>query len=305
MSGPPDSSNHVPTWIFVLLTAIGVPPTVYFALITQHPWLVLLYPLAIGLIYIWQKEFQDSFVKAVAGYIKTVIYFPSRWTYQKYYGNQLRNLYGSVEVLRLDPSLELGLVSLNLEQIFIEPTFVSVALPKEFRSDKNPIWYYLAPKRDSKPLVILGGVGTGKSTLLQYMALTLVDRKKRLEWEVPYKLPFHLSLGLGEFIDKLKKTEKLSLVDAIEVAIEEEGWRQPPSEWVDRRLKNGNCLILLDGLDEVADSGTRQHVVRWIQRQIDTSDNNRFVITSRPFSYHNNPLERVSLTEKAVARNQI
>lgn len=30
---------------------------------------------------------------------------------------------------------------------------------------------------------------------------------------------------------------------------------KPPQNWFEERLKNGNCLILLDGLDEMAAAG--------------------------------------------------
>jgi hypothetical protein len=292
-----DPSNHLLAWIIVLLAAIGVPPVVYFdfaQLITQHPLealvLFLLYELAIIFIatvkLVWRAEFQNSFVKAVAGSVRTVIYFPSRWIYQKYYCNHLRKVYGSDEVRWLSSSGLEEQRQLKLEQVFIEPAI-------DLKDPSNRIQYYLASERYSKPLVLLGEVGIGKSTLLHYIALSLVDRKKRLEWRVSYELPFYLSLGLGAFIDKLKENKDLSLAEALEVAMRDKGWRQAPSEWIERRLKKGRCLILLDGLDEVADAGIRQQVVTWIQHQIDSDNEHGFVITSRPLSYRESPLERV------------
>ena len=39
----------------------------------------------------------------------------------------------------------------------------------------------------------------------------------------------------------------------------------PPSGWLEKQLETGKCLILLDGLDEVADAQTRKQVVTWAE----------------------------------------
>lgn len=54
-------------------------------------------------------------------------------------------------------------------------------------------------------------------------------------------------------------------------------------------LKNGNCLILLDGLDEIVSADDRMIVVRQIEDFVRRHDDasNRFVITSRIAGYRN------------------
>jgi len=65
-----------------------------------------------------------------------------------------------------------------------------------------------------------------------------------------------------------------------------------PIGWIEHRLARGQCLILLDGLDEVADPQSRQQMVVWVKQQMDTYGNNRFLLTSRPFGYISNPLQQ-------------
>jgi NACHT domain len=313
-SPSPTPSNPLPLWI-LLLMAVGVPSAVvvpFATFITQHPWsalgLFLLYESVIVFVaivrLIW-REFQNDFVKAAANWFRSRIEYP--WGYQRYYNNHLSHVHGDVKLSLPVPS------PLKLDRIFVEPTFVpepsdkissnAIAPPKEFRSDQNSIWHYLAPEKEPHSLLILGGAGMGKSILLQFIALTLVNRKKRLEFNVSYKLVFLLSLR--KFSEELKRNEKLSLVDAIETEISQ-GWRPPPSGWVERRLKKECGLILLDGLDEVADSDIRQQVVRWVQSQMDTYDKNRFVITSRPLSHRDNPVKAViSLEIQGFTNKQI
>lgn len=66
---------------------------------------------------------------------------------------------------------------------------------------------------------------------------------------------------------------------------------------VKRQLDKGNSLILLDGLDEVADANNHEQVVKWIQNQMIKYTRNRFVVSSRPFGYRDNPLSGVMVLE--------
>ncbi|NUS45875.1 MAG: NACHT domain-containing protein, partial [Mycobacteriaceae bacterium] len=60
---------------------------------------------------------------------------------------------------------------------------------------------------------------------------------------------------------------------------------QPPAGWFGQRLLRGECVVLFDGLDEVADPDQRATVTTWIGAQIDAYSTNRFVVTSRPHGY--------------------
>ena len=69
----------------------------------------------------------------------------------------------------------------------------------------------------------------------------------------------------------------------------------PPADWFAGQLKKGKCLILLDGLDEVADPDLRKAVVAWVETQMAAHAPNRFMVTSRPHGYHGNPLSGVAV----------
>lgn len=56
-----------------------------------------------------------------------------------------------------------------------------------------------------------------------------------------------------------------------------------PSGWWERQVDRGRCLILLDGLDEVARDDARLAVADWVERQIMAYPGNHFVLTSRPY----------------------
>jgi len=110
------------------------------------------------------------------------------------------------------------------------------------------------------------------------------------EWSLPLFLP------LREHSSLLKDHPDYSLVEAANIQIGK--WKQAiPPEWIERLLQKGRCLVLLDGLDEIANTGQRQQMVDWVQHQMLAYPKNRFVITSRPLGYRSNPLDRVAVLE--------
>jgi predicted NACHT family NTPase len=127
------------------------------------------------------------------------------------------------------------------------------------------------------------------------MALTLVDHKKRRQTsKSPYTLPF--LLFLREYVDTLKESPTFSLADAVQAQVSKWG-RPAPVGWIERCLTRGRCLILLDGLDEVANLETRRQMVRWVEHQMVAYGDNRFIVTSHPFDYRSNPLSGVTVLE--------
>lgn len=54
--------------------------------------------------------------------------------------------------------------------------------------------------------------------------------------------------------------------------------------WMRQELKAQNCLILLDGLDEVPED-QRDKLSRWAYRQMQEYDS-FFILTSRPHGYN-------------------
>jgi predicted NACHT family NTPase len=58
-----------------------------------------------------------------------------------------------------------------------------------------------------------------------------------------------------------------------------------PADFGRKMLDRGDLLILLDGLDEVADPGQREKVARWIEAALTAYPDCRFVFTSRFAGY--------------------
>jgi formylglycine-generating enzyme required for sulfatase activity len=125
-------------------------------------------------------------------------------------------------------------------------------------------------------LVILGGPGTGKTTVLKYVALTYARglQGERLDQSRPL-LPLFVTLRAIT-----AATRNTSLADYMYNLCNTAGCNVSPG-FVDQRLRVGDCLVLLDGLDEVADESQRRRVAQWITDQRAAYGRNPFVITCR------------------------
>ena len=142
-------------------------------------------------------------------------------------------------------------------------------------------------------LVILGAPGSGKSTLLRHITLLYATRKqRRLHRKIPKLIPILLQLR-NVYQDIIQEPQP-SLALVIENAVKKLQSSQPlePRQgWFAKRLRQNKCLVMLDGLDEIADDAQRQQVSQWVSQQIDEYPNTPFILTSRPEGYKKAPLQ--------------
>jgi hypothetical protein len=192
--------------------------------------------------------------------------------------------------------------SYDLQQVVLEARKSWWRPSKEFNSKRIGIAELWKLLTRSHAVAIEGQLGTGKSTLMErlalYMALRLSHRRDSNMPEqqalTPHLLPIILSLG--EYGKALQQAEDLSLHDYMLQALEK--MRLPGlSTFIQNKLESGSCLVILDGLDEVTNLTTREIVQNAIKSCIHdhpgeqaTPDalgpQNRFLITSRVAGYN-------------------
>lgn len=158
----------------------------------------------------------------------------------------------------------------------------------------RPIWDFL--KQNLKVLVVIGPPGCGKSTLLQHISLAFASGKHCL-----YGLPAYtpIFLFLREHIEKIVNGE-INLAELAQMHFENKKrypHLNPPKDWFANQLENGKAIVLLDGLDEVANAEKRKKVSIWVDQQIVAYRDCPFIITSRPKGYDNAPLQQVHRLE--------
>lgn len=202
-----------------------------------------------------------------------------------------------------------GVYTLELEKVFVHLALapqtrgkrVSAdplrAVPQNLKEGRHDSWAFLTDKQMAgRHLAILGAPGSGKTTLLKYITLRLA----REDAEQPEQLYTPILLFLRDHATEIGKNPAFSLLDAIQSRLavwQKEIEQEIKSEWFEAILNRGDALIMLDGLDEVADEETRRLVVKWVEQQMSRYGKNRFVVTSRPFGYYDNPLQQVTVLE--------
>ncbi|MDY6875119.1 MAG: SUMF1/EgtB/PvdO family nonheme iron enzyme [Chloroflexota bacterium] len=143
-------------------------------------------------------------------------------------------------------------------------------------------------------LILVGEAGCGKTTFLKYVALAAgsacAGRGSDGNGWLPYPpplplfLPFH---GFGLYLADQKVADRASpnpdlLRDYVAHHLRH---LDLPQGWIAERLKAGNVLLLLDGLDEVARFEDRRFIAELVTRFATFYDRCRVVVTTRPQGY--------------------
>lgn len=130
-------------------------------------------------------------------------------------------------------------------------------------------------------LAVIGGPGSGKTTLLRRTALGLTEGRRRGR-------PIPVLLYLRDHAKAILSATPPTVAEVAAAAPWLAG--KVPAEWIGRQLDRGSCLVMLDGLDEVADPADRGRIVVWAKGQIDRYRGNQYLVTSRPHGYWDNSL---------------
>ncbi|MEV4581894.1 NACHT domain-containing protein [Nonomuraea jabiensis] len=143
-----------------------------------------------------------------------------------------------------------------------------------------------------KPIVlaVVAGPGSGKTTMLRRTAL---DRCTSQRSQRRHNIP--ILLFLRDHAKAIAANPALTVADAVASL----PWlnRVVPATWIERKLDQGRCLVLLDGLDEVPVDEDRRKVVDWVEAQIHRYPLNDYVITSRPHGYESYPLRNADVLQ--------
>jgi len=111
----------------------------------------------------------------------------------------------------------------------------------------------LLDRRSRVVLALIGQPGGGKSTLLAHAARRSAATGVRGRLG-PRRVP--ILLALREQAEAIVANPAISLPDVIRAAVGG-GPGRAPGGWWERQLRRGRCLVLLDGLDEVAHADDR------------------------------------------------
>ncbi|MEW6738246.1 MAG: NACHT domain-containing protein, partial [Acidobacteriota bacterium] len=123
-------------------------------------------------------------------------------------------------------------------------------------------------------LVVLGKPGSGKTTFLKYITLQMTNGMLKTE-----RIPVFLSSK--DWADSNRNLNLLNyIVGQFNVCHFPE-----TKPFVEHLLKEGKCLILIDGLDEVG-TGKESEIVKEVRKFSDSYSDNHFILSSRIAAYN-------------------
>jgi len=207
----------------------------------------------------------------------------TREKYFKYLENEL----GEIQFEGLPTDKEAGSVKVKLENIFVPLHFNSNIQENNEDYDTNTNREGIGEilNKETK-LAILAKPGGGKSTLIKRITIAYAfpERRKQINDSLPDKNWFPIFLRCRELGDGVTKsiTEIIHNIPVrAEIKAEVSSCVDDFSTLVSNALQNGNALLLVDGLDEIAEDKNRIAFVSQLRTFIATYPTLNIIVTSR------------------------
>ena len=129
----------------------------------------------------------------------------------------------------------------------------------------------------SKNIAVKGLAGSGKTTLLKWLVVQASSKNfdGKLK-ELNDSIPFFIRLRDFSETD-LPYPKDFIKLNAPSLADE------MPRGWSKRKLKDGNAMVLIDGLDELQES-KREVVREWLEDLMDRYPKARYILSTRPYA---------------------
>lgn len=144
-------------------------------------------------------------------------------------------------------------------------------------------------------VLLRGGAGSGKTTLVQWLAVTTArqtydEHLTHLIGRVPFVLPLRRVVrdGLPPTPDRFLHAVRSSVAGA------------QPAGWADRVLRAGRGLLLVDGIDEIPER-EREETRRWLHELMGDFPGNLWLVTGRPSAVGEDWPAREGFTELTLA----
>ena len=204
-----------------------------------------------------------------------------KYLFLRKYAQRYWTRHGMIKVLKMSKPMNLESIYINVQCLdyFTRESYIDPEnMEKSYRESKQRRFHNeegekkdgLVFANEKQYLMVFGGPGIGKSTFLRKVGL---EALKGNQGSYQHNLtPILLELK------KFKETE-INIQELIEEEFKICGFPNVEKNISDK-LKKGELLILLDGLDEVPTANIN-NVIETIQNFVDRYDGNRFILSCR------------------------
>jgi hypothetical protein len=229
------------------------------------------------------KELRKRWIKRIVDHLDQGL----RRTVSRFGGQYREFVLSSLRFIDVKGLATIGFYTPELDEVFVDVSLahraphqvaqgVLAQLPKSV-TDRRSIWDFL-DRPQSMVLAVVGVPGSGKTTLLRHTAREIYRRRRSQRRKVP------ILLYLRDHVAAIVTNPGITAPELVRASLGRYRQSEPPG-WFEQRLRDGDCVVLLDGLDEVAKQKDRRAVADWVERQTKQYPKNDFVITSRPQGY--------------------
>ncbi|MFL4906144.1 NACHT domain-containing protein [Streptomyces sp. MMS24-I2-30] len=135
-------------------------------------------------------------------------------------------------------------------------------------------------------VLLRGDAGSGKTTLVQWLAVTAAQDGSG--GRIPYVLPLRSLVRAGTL------PAPAAFLTAVNCPL------SPPEGWAERVLTAGRALVLVDGLDEIP-AAERHRTRDWLLALVHAFPGNQWLLTSRPTAVRPDWLAAEGFRELALA----
>ncbi|WP_405066907.1 NACHT domain-containing protein [Kribbella sp. NBC_01510] len=302
--GNSSSKNPFTATIIAILVAFG-PPAIatgsLWSAVRAHIPLSCLILVAYWLI-VSASRFLLRVARAVSDLwvprVATAVDLRLRALVNRHRARYVKQLVASVRDIELLGMSTQGEFALPLRDVYVDVSLAPSPLQTTTRTpfvgaetatgERRTLDSFLNSK-EPRVFAIIGGPGSGKTTLLRRTALSFGEGPRRGRRLLP------VILYLRDHAQEIGRNPNVTIPELL-VGV---SWLKGlvSADLFERDLEHGRCVVMLDGLDEVASEEQRRLTSKWVQDQVARYPRNHFVLTSRPHGYQANPVSGANVLQ--------
>ena len=175
-------------------------------------------------------------------------------------------------------------------------TFITDSEANTEESKKEGITAYEQVTNSKYPFNVLVGLpGAGKSTFLEWLQVKIASVEETYILNGEQAIP--LLIKVRE-LEPLNLPQGSTLIEKA-TASKDRAIVMPPG-WIERQMKAGKVLFMLDGLDEIEPELRDKYLIPWLLRLKETYPKCDYLISSRPVGYPFGMLKKYKFVESEL-----